>query len=112
MEGLFAAIRIQTEPDAVLAASDASRCYLETGRKCVRGFDPAPFDVYYSPRAFVLAPDQFLLGLMRNGVSYVALTPGDTAEDHAVAALERGGILEPLPIKGLSRGYELLRVIR
>lgn len=112
MESLVAAIRAHTEPDAVLAASDAPVVYLQTGRKCVRAFDPSPFDLYYSPRAFVLAPDQLALGLRRNSVSYVALTPGDIAENEAVAALERGGILEPLPFEGLPPGYQVLRVIR
>jgi len=112
MEGLFDAIRTHTEPDAVLAASDAPLVYLQTGRKCVRGFDPPPFELYYSPRAFVLAPDQLMLALRANAVSYLALTPDDIAEDEAVAALERGGILEPLPIEALPRGYQILRVIR
>jgi hypothetical protein len=42
----------------------------------------------------------------------MAVTPGDTAGDQAIAALERGGILELFPIKGLPRGYEVLRVLR
>jgi hypothetical protein len=112
MESLLTAIRTHTEPDAILAASDATLVYLETDRKCVRSFDPSPFELYYSPRAFVLAPDQLALALRGNSVSYVALTQGDVAEDEAVAALERGGILEPLPIEGLPRGYQVLRVIR
>ena len=112
MERLFAALRAHTEPDAVLAASNAPLFYLQTGRKCVRGFEPAPFDLYYSPRAFVVAPDQFALALRGDSVSYVALTPDDIAEDEAVAALERGGVLEPIPIEGLPRGYQVLRVIR
>ena len=112
MESLLAAIRTHTEPDAVLAASDAPLVYVQTGRKCVRGYEPSPFDLYYSPRAFVLAPDQLTLALRGNGVSYLALTPGDIADDEAVVALERGGILEPLPIEGLPRGYQVLRVIR
>jgi len=112
MQSLFAAIGTHTEPDAVLAANDAPLIYLQTGRKCVRDFDPPPFDLYYSPRPFVLAPDQLSLSLRQNGVSYVAVTPGDAADDEAIAALERGGVLEQLPIEGLPRGYELLRVIR
>ena len=112
MESLFTAIRTHTEPDAVVAANDAPLIYLETGRKCVRSFDPAPFDLYYSPRAFVLAPDQLSLALRRNEVSYLALTPRDTSEDQAVAALERGGMLEPLLIQQLPRDYQVLRVIR
>jgi hypothetical protein len=115
MERLFAAIRTHTEPDAVLAAENAPLVYLETGRKCIRAVEPAPFDLYYSPRDFMtydLPPDQFSLALMRENVSYVAVTPADIAEREAIAALERGGILEPLPIEGLPGGYELLRVIR
>lgn len=112
MESLFAAVRTHTEPGAVLAAGDAPLFYLETGRRCVPGSDPSPFDLYYSPRAFILAPDQLSLSLMQNGVSYLAVTPGDADEDEAVQALERGGILEPLPIEELPRGYELLRVVR
>jgi hypothetical protein len=112
MQRFFAEIRTHTEPDAVLAANDAPLIYLETGRKCVRSFEPSPFDLYYSPRAFVPAPDQLSLAFMRNGVFYLALTPEDAGEREAVTALERGGFLEPLSIEGLPRGYELLRVIQ
>jgi hypothetical protein len=111
MEKLFAAVRAHTAPDSVLAANSAPLVYLETGRKCIRGFDPAPFDLYYSPRPWVLPPDQFSLALMENGVNYVALTPGDALHP-PVGALERGGVLEPVPMEELPRGYEILRVVR
>lgn len=111
METLFAAVRTHTNPSAVLAASAAPLVYLETGRKCIRGFDPTPYDLFYSPRPWVLPPDQFSLALMENGVNYVALTPGD-ALHAAVGALERGGVLEPIPLEQLPRGYEILRVVR
>jgi hypothetical protein len=110
-EKLFAAVRAHTAPNAVLAANSAPLVWFETGRKCIRGFDPAPFDLYYSPRPWALPPDQFSLALMENGVNYVALTPGDALHP-AVEALERGGVLEPVPIEELPRGYEILRVLR
>ena len=49
-------------------------------------------------------------------MGYVALTPDrDFAESpayhHAVEALERGGILEPVPVPGVTADYRLLRVV-
>jgi hypothetical protein len=53
--------------------------------------------------------------MLRDGVSYVALTPDrdlpESASFHkAVAALERGGVLEPVGVPGVSGDYRLLRV--
>ena len=50
-------------------------------------------------------------------MSYVALTPDrDLPEwasfQKAVAALERGGVLEPLSVYGVTGEYRLLRVAR
>lgn len=114
MRRFFAAIERNTAPDAILVADLDPLFYFETGRKCIRGFEPGGYDLYYSPRPFVLPPDQLSLAMMERGASYLALTPGDVIENgaplHAAAeALERGGVLEYVPLPDVPRGYELLR---
>jgi hypothetical protein len=110
MQQLFAGVRTHTSPSAVLSANLAQLVYFETGRKCIRGFDPKRFDLYYSRGGFVLFPDQYSLALRENGVDFVVVTPGDVIAP-AAAALGRGGILEPVPMKELPRGYQILRVV-
>ena len=91
METLFAFIRANTAPDAVLLADLDPVFYLNTGRPTVRSFTPG--------------------SLLREHVSYVVLTPdGDIAFHTAVAAMERGGLIEPVPVPGVSREYRVLRV--
>jgi hypothetical protein len=50
-----------------------------------------------------------------NGVRYVALTPDagfpeSAAYHRSVEALERGGVIEPVSVSGLSAEYRLFRV--
>jgi hypothetical protein len=104
---LFAWIRRNTAPDAILAANLDPLFYLETGRKAIRGFVPD----LYKP----VTPDQLASTLRRDGVSYLALTPDRDFGQvkslrKSVEALERGGVLEPVPVPGLSREYRLLRM--
>lgn len=100
METLFAFIRANTPPDAVLLADLDPLFYLNTGRRTVRGSAP---------------PDRMRASILRDHVSYVALTPDrdlpESASFHkAVGALERGGVLEPVSVPGVSGEYRLLRV--
>jgi hypothetical protein len=117
MQALFAAIRDNTPPDAVLMADLDPVFYLNTGRATVRGFEPDSYSEYYGPRVSLVTPDQLRAAVLRNRVGYVALTPDrdlpESASFHrAVAAMERGGLLEPVSVAGASAAYRLLRVVR
>ncbi len=111
---LFAYIRENTPPDAILAANIDPLFYLNTGRKAVRGYVPNGYKTFYQAGGQTVTPDQLSVNLLQNGVTYVILTPDrDFAEAPAfhksVEALERGGVLEVVPVPGLSREYRLLR---
>ena len=115
MEKLFAFIRANTPADAVLLADLDPVFYLNTGRTTVRGFTPDGYWSYYAHVGSLVTPDQLRASMLRDGVSYVALTPDrdlpESASFHkAVAALERGGVLEPVGVPGVSGDYRLLRV--
>jgi hypothetical protein len=114
MTRLFAAIRDNTSPDAVLIAVPDPLFYLNTGRKTIRGYVTNPYSTFYQPSGQAVAPDQLFAALQSNAAGYVALTPNrdfpDSAAFHkSVEALERGGILEPVEVPGLSPEYRLLR---
>jgi hypothetical protein len=103
MQRLFVYIRGNTPEDAVLLADLDPVFYLYTGRTTVRGFTS------------VATPDQLVTAIRRDHVSYVVLTPDadlpESASFHrAVAALERGGLLEPVDVPGSTDEYRLLRV--
>ncbi|HVW86834.1 MAG TPA: hypothetical protein VHB50_19245, partial [Bryobacteraceae bacterium] len=115
MGKLFGYIREHTPTDAVICANLDPVFYLNTGRKAIRGFSPDGYRLYYAPSNTAITPDQLAGEIIRNGVGYVALTPDrDFAESgayhKAVEALERGGVLEPVAVPGVSRDYRLLRV--
>ncbi len=116
MRKLFAYIRDNTPPDTILLANLDPLFYLNTGRKAIRGFSPDGYKLYYAHAESAVTPDQLFAAIAGNGVGYVALTPDrDFAESpayhKAVEALERGGILEPVPVPGLARDYQLLRTV-
>ena len=121
MQKLFALIRANTGPASVLLANQDAVVYLNTGRKAIRGFVPNGFDLYCmrcgSRRE--ITPDKAFKrhpGIAR--LSYVmVLTPDadfpESAAFHdSIAALERGGVVEPVDLPGESRDYRLLKVIR
>jgi hypothetical protein len=115
MTTLFAWIRQNTPSDALIAANLDPLFYLNTGRKAIRGFVPDGYKTLYQSGGQTVTPDQLSSTLRRNGVNYVALTPdrdfGESVAFHkSVEALERGGILEPVPVPGLSPEYRLLRM--
>jgi len=116
LERVFAFIRGNTAPDAVILANLDPMFYLNTGRKAIRGFFPDGYKLYYAPSDSVVTPDLLMHQIAENGVSYVALTPDrDFAESpayhRAVEALERGGVLEAVAMPGVSGEYRLLRTV-
>jgi hypothetical protein len=117
MQKLFAAIRSDTPPDAVLLANLDPVFSFYTGRKTVRGFSPNGYALYYAQTPTLVTPDQLLTAIRQADVSYVIETPDrDYAEaplfHRTVDALERGGILEPVSTPGLPADYRLLSVVR
>ena len=117
MRTLFAFIRGNTAPGDVLLANLDGAFYLNTGRRTVRGFVPNHFDLDYLKRQSPVSPDQLSKAIIENRVAWVVLTPdrGRPESDsfHAsVAALERGGILEPVAVLGAGSGYQVFRVAR
>ncbi len=116
MQKLFGFIRGNTPPNSVLLANLDSVFYLNTGRKSIRGFDPGGFDLFYAVGQSVVTPDRLSTAIGKAQVSYVVLTPdrglAESASFHkSVEALERGGVLEPVSIPGVSRDYRLLKVV-
>ncbi|HZL57812.1 MAG TPA: hypothetical protein VFC21_12045 [Bryobacteraceae bacterium] len=116
LQPMFGYIRAHAAPNAVVLANLDSMFYLNTGRKTVRGFFPDGYKLYYAVSRPVVTPDQLGKEIIANGVGYVALTPdrdlpGSSAYRSAVEALERGGMLEPVAVPGVSRDYRLLRVV-
>ena len=117
MQKLYAFIRANTSPASVLLADQYAVFYLNTGRKAIRGFVPNGFDLYYAVRQSAITPDKLSNAIRQSQVSYVVLTPdaefAESAAFHeSVAALERGGVVEPVDLPGESRDYRLLKVIR
>jgi hypothetical protein len=115
MEKLFVFIRANTPADAVLMADLDPVFYLNTGRTTVRGFVPDSYKSYYAPPSSLVTPDELVASVRQDHVSYVVLTPDrdlpESASFHkAVAALERGGVLEPVYVPGVTGDYRLLRV--
>jgi hypothetical protein len=115
LEKAFAYIRTQTPPDAVVIANLDPMFCLNTGRKATRGFVPDGYRLYYAPKNSLVTPDRLTHDMNENGVSYVALTPDtglpeSTAYRRSVEALERGGMIEPIPIPGLAAEYQLFRI--
>lgn len=111
---VFSYIRSNTPPDAVIMANLDPMFYLNTGRKAVRGFVWDGYKLYYAPSNSVITADQMGKEILENGVGYVALTPDrDFVEapafHRAVQALERGGMLEPVAVPGVSGEYRLLK---
>jgi hypothetical protein len=115
MRKLFTYIRANVPDDSILLANLDPLFYLNTGRKAVRGFAPDGYALFYAQRQEGVTPDRLSAAIVENQVNYVVLTPdGDFAESpsfhRSVAALERGGVLEPVSVPGLSKDYRLLRV--
>lgn len=117
MTRLFAFIRASTPPDAVLLANLDPVFSLNTGRRTIRGFSAPAFGLHYAAPQTGVTPDQLSIAIRRDDVRYVAVTPDrDRAESESfhrsVEALERGGVLQPVVIEGLSPEYRLLQVTR
>ncbi len=116
MEKLFAFIRTDTPADSVLLADLDPVFFLNTGRATVRGFTPDNYRNYYAPPGALVTPDRLRASMLHDHVSYVVLTPDrdlpESASFHqAVAAMERGGLLDPVGVPGISGDYRILRVV-
>ena len=114
MSKLFTWIRQNTPANAVLASNLDPLFYLATGRDTVRGFVPNGYKTYYQPRGEAVTAYELSESIRRYGINYVVLTPDrDFPESPAfhksVLALERGGVLEPVPVPGLASNYRLLK---
>jgi len=114
MRRLFNAIRKNTPPDAILIANPAPLYYLNTGRKAIPGYAPNLYTTFYQPGGKSVSPDQLFAALRSGAAGYIVLTPNEDFPDSAafhksVQALERGGVLEPVPVPGLTPEYRLLR---
>jgi len=115
MQKLFGYVRSGTPQSSVLLGDADSLLHLNTGRKAVRGFVPDDFGLFYAMKAAGVTPDQITNAIRRDQVDYVVVTPerefAESPSFHAaVAALERGGVLQPVAIPGISAEYRLLRV--
>jgi len=115
MAALFGFIRANTAPDSILLANLDGAFFLHTGRKAVRGFAPNNYDLFYGSRQSTAPPDQLSKAILEAHVAWVALTPdrgiAESASFHkGVEALERGGLVEPVSIPGVSRDYQLFKV--
>jgi hypothetical protein len=115
MSKLFSFIRGNTPGDAVLLADLDPVFFLNTGRMTVRGFVPDSYRSYYAPPGSLVTPDELMAAVRRDRVSYVVLTPDrdlpESASFHrAVAALERGEVVEPVDVPGAAEDYRFLRV--
>ena len=117
MRKMFTFIKANTPRDSVLLANLDPLFYLNTGRKAIRGFAPNGFGLYYATTQAGVTPDQLSTAIQRSQVNYVVLTPdrdfAESASFHSsVEALERGGVLQPVAIAGISPEYRLLQVTR
>ena len=112
MQTLFGFIRANTAPGSVLLANLDGLFFLNTGRKTVRGFTPNGFDLFYAVRQSAATPDQLSNAIVQQRAGYVVLTPdlglAESESFHrSVEALERGDVVEPVPIPGEPRGIIL-----
>ena len=117
MNRLFAYIKTNTPPDALLLADLDPVFHAATGRPVIRGYSAQAYGLYYAETQAGVTPDQLSAAIRHEDVRYVAVTPNrDLAQSESfhrsVEALERGGVLQPVPIEGLSHDYRLLQVIR
>jgi hypothetical protein len=115
MQKLFSFIRRNTEVDSVLLANQDGEVFLNTGRRAIRGFAPNGFNLFYATHQSAVTPDQLSNAIVQAHVQYVVLTPdrglAESASFHkSVEALERGGVVEPVGIPGITPDYRLLRI--
>lgn len=117
MRKMAAFIEGNTPEDSVVMANLDPVIYLNTGRKAIRGFAPNDYGLRYAETPAGVTPDVLSQAISASQVNYVVMTPDrDMAESpsfhRSVEALERGGVLQPLPIPGIAPEYRLLQVTR
>ncbi|HEU5022413.1 MAG TPA: glycosyltransferase family 87 protein [Bryobacteraceae bacterium] len=117
MQKMFAVIRANTPPDAILMADLDAVYYLNTGRTTVRGFTPNGFRTWYAPPRPLVTPDELYATIPARHVDYVVMSPDrevpeSVSYNNSIEALERGEQVEPVELPGLPAGYRLLRVVK
>jgi len=117
MQKMFAVIRANTPPNAVLMADLDPVYYLNTGRTTVRGFTPDGFRTWYAPPRPLVTPDELYAAIPAHHVDFVVMAPDRDVPEAAsyndsIEALERGEQVEPVEVPGLPAGYRLLRAVK
>jgi hypothetical protein len=117
MQKMFAVIRANTPPNAVLMADLDPVYQLNTDRTTVRGFTPDGFRTWYAPPRPLVTPDELYATIPADHVGYVVMAPDREVPEAAfyndsIDALERGEQVEPVEVPGLPTGYRLLRVVK
>ena len=94
-------VRTRTPSDAVVGANLDPNVFLFAGRRAIRPFRYAPYELIYAGRASVFAPEQpvvrnrreldtpaeFVEWLNRFGIDYLILTPSRSLETMQIARL-------------------------
>ncbi|HWF07083.1 MAG TPA: hypothetical protein VG297_01405 [Bryobacteraceae bacterium] len=111
----FAFLRSAASVEDVVISDNDSAFFLSTGRKAVRGFVPAAYELSYAPQPVLVTPDQLSRAIIEQHAGWVSLTPDRGLREspsfhQSVEALERGGIIEPVMVPGAGRDYRLFRL--
>ncbi|HVY93333.1 MAG TPA: hypothetical protein VHA14_11310 [Bryobacteraceae bacterium] len=114
---LFAVIRANTPPGAVLMADLNPVYFLNTDRPTVRGFKSDGYQTWYAPPHPLVTPDELYATIPAQHVEFVVMSPDrevpeSVSYNNSVEALERGAFVEPVEVPGLPAGYRLLRVVK
>ena len=117
MQKMFAVIRANTPPNAILMGDLDPVYYLNTGRTTFRGFTPNDFRTWYAPPRPLVTPDELYAAIPAHHIDYVVMAPDREVPEAAfyndsIEALERGEQLEPVELPGLPTGYRLLRTVK
>jgi hypothetical protein len=111
----FAFLRSAASVEDVVISDNDAAFFLNTGRKAVRGFTIAPYELSYAPQPVLVTPDQLSRAIIELHASYLSLAPDRGLREspsfhESVEALERGGVIEPVTVPGAGRDYRLFRV--
>jgi hypothetical protein len=83
-------VRTRTAPDAVIGANLDPNVYLFAGRRAIRPFSYAPYELLYSGRRPLFAlgtPAEFVEWVRRFRIDYLILTPSRSLETVQIATL-------------------------
>ena len=116
MRKLFTYIRANLPQDSILLANLGSAVLPEYRTQSRAGIRTGWLLSLLCAAAEGATPDRLSAAIVASQVNYVVLTPdrdfAESASFHrSVAALERGGVLEPVATPGLPPDYRLLKVV-